>query len=143
LVADGEDAGAAVDAAPTETFVMPDAAPYDPNDGNGSVGDGMAPDAVDTGASDPETGPDVSSCDELFGDAEEYFYCEETQTSCTFSARTGGTCADLCASYGAACLRAWDNANDPGADVCASIGDDQCSTRRTTEICKCERISSN
>ena len=75
---------------------------------------------VDAGSADSG----LPSCDDTFGEAAGYELCEETAASCEFSVNlSSSTCTALCASYGASCINAFDNASIP-CDRRPQLGDD-------------------
>lgn len=120
----GEDTSPDAALATPDAFVAPqvDAAP--------------GPDAELADAAPPDAQP-AATCAELYGMAPDYQLCSETPESCSFNALTdGGNCAEMCAAYGGVCLAAYDNNN---TEVCASQGEDTCTTNRHNEICVCSR----
>jgi len=97
------------------------------------------PDAVPPPDAPPTPDAPPPSCADIYGEAPGYVLCVETAVDCAFNATTaGGTCADMCATYGGTCLAAYDNENLPGTE-CTPIGEDTCATARQTEICICTR----
>jgi hypothetical protein len=83
----------------------------------------------------PPPGP---TCAALFSSAPEFILCGETDTTCSFNARTGGgTCEQMCGSLGVACVGAIDNDGSSCTEIPGSA--DTCQTPRITEICICER----
>ena len=124
--------------------VVPDVAPDVVPDVVTDVVTDVVPDVVPDVVIDAVTDvvPDVvveppPTCNELFGDASQYVYCEETANTCKFSASTAGSnCKAMCESLGGTCVGAWDNGSDP----CGVISwNDTCDTNRGTEICECTR----
>ncbi len=98
-----------------------------------ATGDGSS-----TGGGTGSTGASAPTCDELYGSAPGYLLCDESQDECTFSAQiNGGSCSDLCTSFGATCIAAYDNG---AGDSCVVQSlSDTCFTLRVTEICVCSK----
>jgi len=86
----------------------------------------------------PPPPPSDASCTELFGGAPEFILCGETADTCSFNVRTnGGTCNQICAGFGTACVGAISNdasceGNPDSTDTCETV-------RPVDEICICER----
>ena len=96
--------------------------------------DAASPDADPPDASPPDAGF-VGGCDIIFGTADGYQLCSDSQTTCSFAVTTNGqTCNQICASFMSTCVAAYDNAGP-----CEVLGQDTCDTPRTTEICECSR----
>jgi len=100
-----------------------------------STGDGMTTDPLTTG--DPTTGDPTTSgsssssgsggammCDEMYGAATDYVFCEESEEECSFSVTTANaaSCTMVCESFGGTCVSAADNSDDP----CVSVTDTTC-----------------
>jgi len=87
---------------------------------------------------DASDAPPPKTCDELFGSAKGYTYCNESTTVCTFAMTTDGSnCKTACESFGATCLAAYDNDDEDCVALPGSA--DTCETNRGTEICECSR----
>ena len=86
----------------------------------------------------PPPPPAAADCTELFGSAPGFIFCEETATTCSFNVRTnGGTCTQICAGFGTACVGAISNAGSCEGNPARN---DTCETPRPVdEICICER----
>lgn len=101
------------------------------------------PSTTDTGevsttdGEDTSTGPAVASCTELFGGLSQFILCEETATSCRFTAVLGGvSCNDTCAGAGQTCIQAIRNASN----VCEeSEPGGTCDEQVNDQICVCSR----
>lgn len=79
-----------------------------------------------------------ASCIDLFGDAPGFRFCDETSSTCSFSATTGGgTCDQMCRSLGSTCVGALDN--EGSSCRVTPNSNDTCHTPRQSEICVCER----
>lgn len=126
------DAGVAVmDAA----VVVEDAGP--PEDAGSREDAGVVEDA---GPPEDAAPPEPLTCDDIYGDALEYELCQSYTDACKVAVRLDrSNCTEFCASYGVACLDAFDNdtANLP---ACVEKQRDSCDQNRTTEICVCERF---
>jgi hypothetical protein len=132
----GPDAPAPIDAALDAPGLVPDDAGLDAGLDSGL--DAALDAGLDAGI---DSGP-PPSCDDIYGDAEGYVRCEETEAECWFSADTPTNCDDVCEEWGGECLDAWDNPNEkgeecdhaeqPDADDCESEG-------RSTQLCVCTR----
>ena len=82
--------------------------------------------------------PAQQTCQERYGSVREFILCSQTEDSCSFNARTdGGSCNDVCRSFGSACLGARGNENS--APCTPLSGPDTCESTQGTEICICER----
>lgn len=85
----------------------------------------------------PPPPPPPGTCDGIFGTASGYILCEETSTTCSFNANLGGgSCNDVCGSFGKACVGAIDNPDASCTEISPNF--DTCSTVRQDEICICE-----
>jgi hypothetical protein len=128
-------------ASPPDTLEE-DAAGFDAGDEDAGFDAGLDAGEYDAGfdaAEELDAGFDAfvpPSCDDLYGAAPGYTFCEETETECTFSAAlSGSTCRALCSMYGGTCIRALDD----GAPCVPFGGIDDCDTPRSTETCTCSR----
>lgn len=109
-----------------------------PEDDAGSPEDAATPE--DAGAPEDSGPVEPATCDEAFGGALEYELCQSYTDACKIAVRLdGGNCAEFCASYGVACLDAFDNDTANGL-ACVEKQRDGCDRNRTTEICVCERF---
>lgn len=130
------DAGAPDDSGPVEPDAggRPDAGErYD------DAGPGEA-DAGPAGEEDAgfDAGPPVVPCETLYGEAAGYVLCADTPSTCEFTASTAAyepaTCRTVCAAFGGECLQAFDD-----QAACEVMGEDDCDTVRSTEVCVCSR----
>lgn len=81
--------------------------------------------------------PATLSCDQIFGSASDYHLCAATDDRCEFYTSSGGDpCRQICDSFGAACLDAWD-ADEP--DLCVEQNADDCDGERGDIVCVCAR----
>lgn len=94
----------------------------------------------DIGAYEFSTGDDVippsaTACDDLFGSAQDYLLCEQSDLTCEFNARmNGATCNDLCQSFNRVCVTSYGNE----LTSCTHIVEEACDLPRTDQICVCK-----
>jgi hypothetical protein len=104
--------------------------------------DGGAPqDEPDSGIDDggllDEDDSLTAQCVAIFGDAQDFVFCEATSTSCSFNVSKGSSssCTDICETYGGHCLAAYENSS---TEPCTSIGDISCDLAdHIDDICVC------
>lgn len=95
--------------------------------------------AIDATDSAP---PDAAllSCSEQFGGALQFMLCVEDDTSCEFYVETEvpTACSDICSTYGAECLNAFDAT--AGLE-CTRETEDGCDVTHSSQLCVCARSS--
>jgi hypothetical protein len=135
-------------------FVLTAACSFDPDtstsvdEPNGSGPDAATPTVganFDGGADAPSPGdPDADTkgpadavpitCQAMYGAADSFDLCEETNNSCRFYVRTNeDSCTNLCASFGGNCIDNYDGNCGSG------IGSQGCDVVHFDQVCICSK----
>ena len=75
------------------------------------------------------------SCEDRYGEAEDFILCEQTELECRFFARTSGNCGNLCSAFDGMCISAFHDVSNQ----CETASPLSCGSMQGTQICVCSR----